>query len=114
VATAAACSMCPSSVKLLAGSDGVMLRDVRKDASQTHFQLVWGPGSGQEENQGSEGWTGAESGSLLGSWSEQPVAGVEDEGARGRGAALGELLVEADHEHSSAHMLHSCGKHVLD
>lgn len=70
---------------------------------------MWGPGSGQEESLGGEGWTGAESGSRLGSWSEQPAAGAGDEGVRGREGASGEPLVEADHEHSSARVPQSGG-----
>lgn len=70
---------------------------------------MWGPGSGQEESQGGEGWTGAESGSRPGSWNVWQAAGAGDEGVGGRGGASGERLVVADHEHSSAPVPHSGG-----
>lgn len=53
------------------------------------------------------------SGSRLGSWSVQPAAGAGDEGARGIEGALGEPLVEADREHSSARVPYSGGSYVL-
>lgn len=78
--------------------------------SLTRSLLVWGPGSGQEESQGGEGWTGVESGSRLDSWSVQPAAGAGDEGTRGTEGVLAERL-EADHEHSFARV--SSGSCVL-
>lgn len=69
VGLVAACSMCPSWAEPLVGGDGVMRKGVHTGVSPTHSPLVWGPGSGQEESQAGEGWTGAESGSRLGSWS---------------------------------------------
>lgn len=101
-ATEAVCSMCPSWATLSSGDDGVTWRGVHTDVSLTRSLLVWGPGSGREESQGGEGWSAAGSGSRLGSWSVQPVAGAGGEGAGGREGALVEPLVEADREHSSA------------
>lgn len=66
---AAACSRCPSWAEPLVGGDGATWRGVHTDVSPTRSPLVWGPDSGQEGSQAGEGWTGAESGSRLGSWS---------------------------------------------
>lgn len=112
-AMAAVCSMCPSWAELLPDGDGAMRRGVHTDVSLTHSLLVWVPGSGQAESQGGEGWTGVESGSRQGSWSAQPAAGAGGEGARGREGASGEHPLEADREHSSAHVSHSGGSCVL-
>lgn len=109
----AACSTCPSWAGLLVGGDGVMWRGVRTGVSRTHFLLALGPGSGQGVSQGVRGWTAAESGSRLGSWTVRSAVGAGDEGAGGRGAALGEPLVEADHERSSARVRRSGGKGVV-
>lgn len=110
-AAEAACSTRPSWAKLLSGGDGATWRGVRTGASPTRSLLVWEPGSGREESQGGEGWTGAESGSRPGSWSVRRAAGAGGEGAGGREGALGEPLVEADREHSFAHV--PCGSRAL-
>ncbi len=112
-ALGAVCSTCPSWAELLADGDDAMQRGVHTDVSLTHSLLVWGPDSGQEESQEDEGWTGAKSGSHPGSWSAQPAAGAGGEGAKGREGALGELLVEADRGHCSAHVPYSGGSCVL-
>lgn len=112
-ASEAVCSRCPSWAELLAGGDGAMQRGVHTGVSLTRSLLVWGPDSGQEESQGGEGWTGAESDSRPGSWSVQPAAGAGGEGAKGREGALEEPLVEAGRGHCSARVPHSDGSYVL-
>lgn len=112
-ATEAVCSTSPSWAELWPGGDGAMQKGVRTGGSLTRSLLAWGPGSGPGASQGGEGWTGAESGSRLGSWSAQPVAGAGGEGVRGREAASGEPQAEADRGHSSGRAPHSGGSRAL-
>lgn len=86
-AAMAVCSRSPSWAELSVDGVGDGQRDVRTNASQIHFQLAWGPGSGQWGSQGADGWTEAETDSRQGSWSGQLEAGVGDEEAGGRGVA---------------------------
>lgn len=60
-----------------------------------------------------EGWTGAESGSRLGSWNGQTAAGAGGEAVRGREVVLGGPQMAADREHSSARVPQRGGNRVL-
>lgn len=80
--------------------------------SPTRSPLAWGPGSSREESRGGEGWTGAESGSRLDSWSVRPAAGAADGGVRGTEGASG-VRLEACHERSFARVSHSSGNCAL-
>lgn len=104
VAAGAACSRRASCEELSAGGD-----DVRIGVSPTRSLLALEPGSGREESRAGEGWSGAGTGSRLGSWSGQLVVGVGDEGAVGTRGALVERRVEVDRGYSSVHMPQSCG-----
>lgn len=87
VGATAVCNTSPSWAAFWVDGGGERRRDVRTDASRTRFRCEWGPGSGQWEIQGVDGWTEAESGSRQGSWSGQLAAGVGGEEAEGKGAA---------------------------
>lgn len=114
-ATGAAYSTSPNWAKPLADGGGGTSRGVRTGVSPTRSLLGLGPDSGQGETLGGEGWSGAGSGSPLGSWSGQTVAGAGGEGVKGTGVALGERPV-ADRGHSFARVSGSsgsCGPHCL-